>query len=623
MHVQDEMLRATGVYVNRTIVFAAGLFWASLAAAQNESTASVLTELDFLGEMPVVLSVSRLAQRLDDAPGAVTILDRHFIRMSGARDVADLLRVVPGFQTATTFETDAQLASYHGRVDDWSNRLQVLIDGRSVYSSALQGSVGIGLQTLALEDVERIEILRGSNSAAYGARAFLGVVNIVSRDVRQTLGNRMQLTTGDNAVADLGASLGWGNEQAAYRVSVDSRGDEGLRKTGTVAGNSGRNRVSRINFSGFGSLGDASELNLRVGLMEIEAFRGDFASQGNLQRLRFMGSGFGQLDWRRTLSADEEVKVGVSVTRFENRDGFPYLESGPSPSAYSGIRIGFDSNEVNSVVDAQYTRRYSPALRTVMGAEIRSESLQSASTFDGLGPIQTRFLRAYANAEWFVVPSLVINAGALAEQSTLGGDTFSPRAMANWHVSETQTLRAGASTAFRPPSPYEKFALVNYYDTNGANPLTYVRAKGLIAPEKVFSRELGYHLNVPKWGVDGDLRIFNERISDGIRSPYTANGPPSEPVDFVNSDNYDIKGVEFQVQWKPTANTRLFWSQTWTDITGLPLQNATPGAEDLQPYRVQHSAARLAGSLAVMHTFANGADVSLVYHDANESSASI
>ena len=113
--------------------------------------------------MPIVLSVSRLPQRLDETPGAVTLLDRDMIRLSGARDVADLLRLVPGFQTSTSFETGAPLASYHGGFDGYSARIQVLVDGRSVYSPFLFGSSAPGLQTVALEDIERIEVLRGSN----------------------------------------------------------------------------------------------------------------------------------------------------------------------------------------------------------------------------------------------------------------------------------------------------------------------------------------------------------------------------------------------------------------------------------------------------------------------------
>ncbi|MFY8041565.1 MAG: TonB-dependent receptor plug domain-containing protein, partial [Rhodoferax sp.] len=256
------------------------LLVSGMARAQIDSAASAVSERDFLGEVPVVLSVSRLAQPVDEAPGAVTVLDRQFIRNSGARDVADLLRLVPGFQTTTSFETDAPMASYHGRGDDWANRIQVLVDGRSVYSGHLQGSVGLGLQTLALDDISRIEVLRGSNSAAYGARAFLGVVNIVSRDVRETVGSSYSMATGDNGVADAGASIGWESQRAAYRISMDSRGDDGLR------GAFGRNRLSRLNASAAIDLDAGAALQVRAGASGIDAGRGTPGDAGNAARNR-------------------------------------------------------------------------------------------------------------------------------------------------------------------------------------------------------------------------------------------------------------------------------------------------------------------------------------------------
>ena len=143
--------------MSRLICLIATLGCANYAVAQALVSVS---ERDFLADIPIVLSVSRLPQRLDETPGAVTIIDRNMIRLSGARDVADLMRLVPGFQTSTSFETSAPLASYHGGFDSYSNRIQVLVDGRSAYSPYFIGSTGPGLQTVALEDIERIEVLR-------------------------------------------------------------------------------------------------------------------------------------------------------------------------------------------------------------------------------------------------------------------------------------------------------------------------------------------------------------------------------------------------------------------------------------------------------------------------------
>ena len=73
-----------------------------LACVLAQGAGAAVSETDYLLEVPTVISVSRLAQTLDDTPGAVTILDREFIRMSGARTLVDVLRFVPGFQTTSS-----------------------------------------------------------------------------------------------------------------------------------------------------------------------------------------------------------------------------------------------------------------------------------------------------------------------------------------------------------------------------------------------------------------------------------------------------------------------------------------------------------------------------------------
>ncbi len=576
--------------------------------AQGNNVASALTEQDFLGEMPIVLSVSRLAQRLDEAPGAVTILDRNFIRMSGARDVADLLRVVPGFQTTTTFETDAPMASYHGRVDDFSNRIQVMIDGRSVYSTHLQSSSGLGLQTLAMDDIERIEIFRGSNSAAYGARAFLGVINIVSRHVNDTLQSAAALTTGENGINDAGARIGWADGDAAYRISADTRGDAGLR------GAYGANRVGRVNFSNRMDFGADGDVALTAGSMDVRAGRGGLNDTvgGNLPRMRTMGSQFAQLAWHKNYDDETELIFNASHGESTYVDVFPYIpEPGQSP-ALLGLPIDFSGQEINDTLLLQINSRLNSDLRIAYGSELRTERVISRTSFDDRGQVQSDFFRIFGSAEWHVTPKIVVNAGGLAEHSTLGGDSFSPRLMLNWHAADGHTLRAGVSTAFRPPSPFEKYGLVNYY-LNGAVVATTVKASGNLVPEKIQARELGYHFTNSGRGLVGDFRVFSERISDGIG---TLNGV--SPSDFVNMDNYDINGAELQVEWKPAASTRVLLSSTWADIPAIPGSVPVGLQPDWHPYRVVHSMARFSGALSLMHSLPTGVDVSVVFDSASD-----
>lgn len=578
------------------------------ACAGAQTGASALTEQDFLTEMPIVLSVSRLAQRLDETPGAVTILDRQFIRMSGARDVADLLRLVPGFQTTTSFETDAPMASYHGRSDDYSNRLQVLVDGRSVYSGYLMGSSGVGLQTLALEDIERIEVLRGTNSAAYGARAFLGVVNIISRDVRETIGTAASLTTGENGVGDVGARAGWGDAASAYRISADTRNDDGLR------GAFGKNKVSRVNFSSHQTSGGGRDWDLRVGGVDVEAGRGTPGDEGNNGRMRYMGSRFLQLDWRAPLGDDRDLAVTASHTENTIADAFPYLSNQAGAANY-GMLLDFSGQDFNDAVTLQYTLRHSPTLRSVWGTELRREKVVSRANFDMREQVTTDYVRLFGNTEWRMAHSLILNAGMLAEHSDLGGDTVSPRVMLNWHLAEGHTVRGGFSSGFRPPSALEKYANVRYYGTDGSLLQNTVLAQGNVVPEFIHAQELGYNLNLPAVGLAGDVRFFNERITNSIGVVYV-NPELNKPTDFSNIDNYNITGTELQLTWKPASATQVFLTQTWTDISGV-----APPSEvyfDNNGFRVSHGAPRYTGALSVMHTFGSNVTVSMMHQRTEE-----
>lgn len=562
--------------------------FAITSASLGWSQTSAVSERDYLGDVPVVLSVSRLAQPLDEAPGAVTVLDRDFIRMSGARDVADLLRMVPGFQTTNSFETDAPLASYHGRSDDWANRIQVLVDGRSVYSGHLQGSVGVGLQTLAMDDIARIEILRGSNSASYGARAFLGVINIVSRDVRETIGSSGYINAGDQGVADTGARIGWGGPGATYRINADTRGDKGLR------GAYGANRVSRVNGAATLDFEGGGELDLRLGAMNSDSGRGTPGDAGNNARMWHISSQYVQGDWRIPSGADQDWLFSYSHTSNIFDDKFPFLSNEFGANNY-GAPIDFGGREENDALSVQHTWRASDTVRAVWGGELRREELTSPPGFGPRNQVTSNFARLFGNVEWRFQPQWVLNAGALAERSNIGGDSVSPRLMLNWHLVPGHTLRAGVSTAFRPPSAFEKYADVRYYGVDGKYLLTTTLSSGAVESEKIYTRELGYNFSLDRNTWSGDVRLFEEHVMDGIER--TA----SNPVDTANTGNVNITGMEYQVQWRPSPQRRVFFSQTWTDIAGS------------DRFKTAHGAPRYATSIGVMQQFSNRWSASVMF----------
>jgi len=179
----------------------------------------------YFGSLPVVATVSRLPQPLRDAPGSVTVIDREMIRASGARGISDLLRLVPGFQV-TPLNTEAPRVVYHGLSDEeYSPRVQVLIDGRSQYSPLFRGGVNWNTLPVAIEDIERIEVVRGSNSAAFGSNAFLGVINIITQDASQARGASFGVNHGNQGVRDERVRLGGQVAGADVRLTVRQQSD--------------------------------------------------------------------------------------------------------------------------------------------------------------------------------------------------------------------------------------------------------------------------------------------------------------------------------------------------------------------------------------------------------------
>jgi len=577
-----------------------GMLVGSQALAQE---VALVSEKDFLSEMPIVLSVSRLPQRLDETPGAVTILDREMIRNSGARDVADLLRFVPGFQVSNSFESVAPLVSYHGAFDSYSNRLELLIDGRSAYSPYFIGSIGPGLETVALEDIERIEVLRGSNSAAYGARAMLGVINIVTRDTADTLGVQGAVTVGDNGIRDTLARLGWGDGTGTYRLTADTRADDGLQ------GANGQNRVSRINFRSDIRPNGVDEIQVRLGAMNIDSGKGKDGVIGNPRHDFSFDSSYAQVDWRRSLGEDADLALKLSHSQETYKDEFPFQMRNISPyySVNDIYTVRASGESSSDDVSLQYTWRQSPALRLVVGGEFRSESVRSYSAYNTDAALVTDFYRLFGNLEWRATPTVLVNAGAMAEKASYSDASLAPRLMINWHATSAQTWRAGISKAFRPPSTYENFANVHYRWTD-ANPLlsfdqTSLRGPGNLLSEEVVSREIGYLGEFPDLGLNLDVRVFREEISNFIRQ---VNGGTART--YANDESFVIKGLEYQAKWQPWQGSQFILNQTYTDITSV-----NPGSALAAP--------QLATSLSYFQTLPGQMNLTLTHTESSKSTS--
>lgn len=582
-----------------------------LAALALPAAAQRVSEKDFLDELPVVLSVTRLAQPLNETPGAVTVIDADMIRRSGAREVAELLRLVPGF-LVTRRNGGNTVAGYHSSLDIYGARMQVYVDGRSVYSSFYFGDTHRGLAAVDLADVQRIEVLRGSNSAAFGSNAFLGVVNIITRAPADTHGVSVSVARGDRGIDDNYVRLGWGTESAEMRLSASRRITTGYE---TLYDDS---RRSQLQFRGDFRVSSADDVSVNLGVA-TEAFGEGFPRMAcsippgvpaicdtNKERTDQWRNGFAHFAWSRTLSETSLLKVAGGIDQELYQSGFLAEQFPAALPIVISAPIDFGGRALRQNLEVQRTDVWSRDLRTVFGVEVLREEVRAPFLFSSDASISNHQLRAFGGIEWRPGADWIINTGGLAERHSMAGSTFAPRLAVNYHLHPEHTLRAVTTQSFRTPSIYMFRGLASLQATSKllAAPFTvlsraalpYAAATGKVKPESVIANEIGYLGELHRFGLKIDVRGFTERINKRIW--ITAQ-------DAVNFPGPDLHGVEYQLDWSPADGTRVVFGEAQ-----LREEAGRAGVSNIEHVEAPHRT----GSLALYQKLPHGFDLSLITH---------
>ena len=202
-----------------------GLLAAGSAGAQDATEGDPLMQLSRMSLEQLarveVISVSKSAQSLSTAPASIYVITREEIMRSGVNSIAEALRLAPNMQvtrlTSTEYSNGARGFAGHPDSQNFSNKILILIDGRSVYAPLFSG-IAFDMQDVLLDDVDRIEVISGPGATLWGANAMNGVINIITRRATETPGTLLRLEGGpeEKAVAArYGGSMGG---EDAFRV---------------------------------------------------------------------------------------------------------------------------------------------------------------------------------------------------------------------------------------------------------------------------------------------------------------------------------------------------------------------------------------------------------------------
>ncbi len=556
-------------------------------------SAAEVSEHDYFGELPIVLTVSRLAQPLNETPGAVTVIEREMIRRSGARELADLLRLVPGY-LASGYNGANPTASYHVPLDDYGVRNLVLIDGRPVYSAYYLGGTADGMMGVLLEDVERIEVLRGSNSAAYGANAMFGVINVITRHAQDTHGLEASVSTGGGAIRDNYARIGWGGPAASFRLSTGRRSDSGY------ANLYDDKTISQLHFRADLRPAPDQELLFSAGVVDRSSGEGFADQPGNPPRTRSWQNIHLLGQWRQQSGAGEELKLTASFNEETLRERFTYPYD-------ASVIVSGDGYGRRVNLELQQQTQLAKQLRAVWGAGYRYEDAVSRPLYNTDDPVALHEERLFGNLEWRPHPQWLINAGGFAAHHSRIGGYFSPRLMANYLVTSQHTLRFGMTSAVRTPTLFELASDVRFYPQDVASllaankrleallasahqPFLLYKASGEAQPERLEVVEFGYFGNLSEQRMTLDVRAYLEKMEDLLAKDRRANVAwyvtPANPFgipagvaipvqDFRNTSGFRTRGIEYQLRWKPFQTTEIWLNQSfqhlhWEEVGNRP-----------------------------------------------------
>jgi iron complex outermembrane receptor protein len=535
--------------------------------------AEKLSEQDYFSELPVVLSVTRLAQPLDDVPGAVTVIDREMIRRSGAREITDVLRLVPGFLLNRW--QGGPVVSYHAGMDIYGSRMQVYVDGRSVYSTYFLGDTHLGLRGLVLEDIERIEVLRGSNSASDGANAFLGVVNVITRHAADTQGVMVSVTQGDGAINDNVVRYGWGDMDASYRLTASRRKDSGLWNRLDDA------NMARLTFRGDLNVSPRDKVFFSAGMGDMTYLDGSGQPGNQIRPVSITDININGR-WQRDLDETRSIQLRVTHDVDHHRDRFIHPIS--LPFIVNPVVLSQDGKAQRTELGIQYSVALKEGVRVVSGVEYRREAVESKYLFATEDEVSAHQWRIFGNVEWQASPKWLFQAGGLHEAHSALGSTFSPRLAANYHVLPNHTLRAVSTKAYRAPSVFEQRGDRQYLNSLTGTIVPFV-GRGFLAVddlshESIRSDELGYLGQFHQIGLTVGVRSYIEKIDKRIEWKQRNIPPFANVLYATNTAGPTLRGLEYELTWEPRSGTRVLYNESH-----IRHQPVTTGISQESPYR--------------------------------------
>ncbi len=516
-----------------------------------------------------VTSPAKKPQKLHQTASAIYVLTQEDIKRSGAVNIMEALRLVPGV-LVSKINQNSYVVSIRGfNRRQGSDKLLVLLDGRTIYSPSAAGVFWIGQDTV-LEDIDRVEIIRGPGAALWGSNAVAGVINIITKDSGDTQG--VLVSTGIGTEEEGFATLRYGDkvkDSLDYRVYGKFRNrDDGQFADGTDGTDHKKNR--QFGFRTDLKLSETDNLTTQGDYYKVEADT-DIP-------LRFVSVEAGSLPFQGIYDYSGANFLSRWTRRFKDGSGFKLQ------TYYDFFRRKSDlpfNNQVDQIdLEFQHDLKWGERNDLSWGLNYRAAffDFQDTNIFQ-LDTQSTNLFGFFIHDEIKIIPDkLSFIAGAKLEHNDFTGLEVQPNARILWTPDAQNTVWFAFSRAVRLPTITEDRRQIK----TGVVPTTTLpilftqENEGVSDPEELLAYEMGYRYNVNSkfyFDLTGYFFDYNEIIEFKVQSSSIQTSPIPHLIIPGSQDNTvegEVYGFELAAQWQPRNNLRLSLGYTFAQIDLRP-----------------------------------------------------
>jgi iron complex outermembrane recepter protein len=556
---------------------------ATLAANTAHAATADSSDLSLEDLLKVeVTTASRKSQQLNDTAAAVFVITRDDIQRSGATTIPEALRGAPGVNVAR-MSANRYAVSVRGFNGRFANKLQVLVDGRSIYTPIFSG-VMWELEDTLLEDVERIEVIRGPGGALWGANAVNAVINIITRKSRDTTGGLVIAGTGTNEHAFGAARYGGSFENGNYRIWAQANSQEpSIDKRGNAANDSAR--TTRAGFRTDITLAGGNRLMVSGAVYDMQSndrwILPSLTSPTGITSAKVAETGSGghvlaRHEW--ALSGDSEAVLQAFVNTGK------LSVSGQLKEERTTFDLDFQRRDITKLGSNTHDILWG------LGHRNSSDKTESTGTYMLKSASATFSLtNAFIQDDWTVIADrLHVIGGLRIEHNNFTGVEPQPSARFIWTPSSQQSVWGALSRSIRTPSRGERDTIADLSVTPASGRVPAILTRRIPAintepvAEKIDTIELGYRMKLsPTLSID--IATFHSKYDNlrssnlGTQEVVLARPAPYVVQNIVGSNNVKAtsEGIEVSVDWQVASWWRLQPSYSYLDL------NATAKKADL------------------------------------------